>query len=296
MRYLSFCLIAFPLFLPAQTPEPTIRTTTSEVLLDFVVRDKNAKIVRDLRPDEVQVLEDGVPQSLRHFEFYDGHSQATRLPENAPAPAPTASQTAAAPAVIAPPGPKTVNELRDLSVVSVVVADLDPRARKLTVDAMNDFVKNELRPNTYVGVFGLGLSGLRFIQPYTNDGAQISAAVQRAASDAMYMALKRGNQPGVFAEIGATSSESEGPGVVVTGSNAAAGSTAEVAALASSRSRSGSASGAAGAAAIKEMLEDQFWAGLAAKLPAGQYEAEVSFQYKGEKLSKEVKFTLAGAS
>jgi hypothetical protein len=34
----------------------------------------------------------------------------------------------------------------------------------------------------------------------------------------------------------------------------------------------------------------------AAKLPAGHYEAHVSFQYKEEKLTKEVKFTLAGAS
>jgi len=34
----------------------------------------------------------------------------------------------------------------------------------------------------------------------------------------------------------------------------------------------------------------------AAKLPPGQYQAHVSFQYKEEKLTKEVKFTLAGAS
>jgi hypothetical protein len=33
-----------------------------------------------------------------------------------------------------------------------------------------------------------------------------------------------------------------------------------------------------------------------AKLPSGHYEAHVSFQYKEEKLTKEVKFTLAGAS
>lgn len=32
----------------------------------------------------------------------------------------------------------------------------------------------------------------------------------------------------------------------------------------------------------------------AAKLPAGQYEADVIFQYKGEKLMKKVEFTLVG--
>jgi hypothetical protein len=34
----------------------------------------------------------------------------------------------------------------------------------------------------------------------------------------------------------------------------------------------------------------------AAKLPAGQYEADVIFQYKGEKLTKKVEFTLAAAA
>jgi hypothetical protein len=33
-----------------------------------------------------------------------------------------------------------------------------------------------------------------------------------------------------------------------------------------------------------------------AKLPAGHYEAEVSFQYKGEKLTNRVEFTLAGGA
>src|SRR5579872_2413689 len=72
MRYLPFLLLALPMALPAQEAEPSLRTTTSEVLLDFVVRDKNARIVHNIRPDEVRVFEDGVQQKLRHFQFYDG--------------------------------------------------------------------------------------------------------------------------------------------------------------------------------------------------------------------------------
>ena len=52
----------------------TLRTTVSEVLLDVVVRRKDGKIIRDLKPGEVQVFEDGVPQKMRHFEFIDGRS------------------------------------------------------------------------------------------------------------------------------------------------------------------------------------------------------------------------------
>jgi hypothetical protein len=46
---------------------------------------------------------------------------------------------------------------------------------------------------------------------------------------------------------------------------------------------------ASGAAAIMARLP-------AAKLPSGHYEADVQFEYKGERLMKKVEFTLAGAS
>jgi VWFA-related protein len=181
MRYLICFLLALPLTVPAQAPEQapetTLRATASEVLLDVVVRDKKAHIIRDLRPEEVQVFEDGVPQKVRHFEFFEGGS----TPQAAPPPTPAPSTAAAAP-VSATPTPPNVQELRDMSVVSVVVANLDPRGRKLTLDTMHDFIKNELRPNTYVGVFTLGMEGLRKVQMYTNDAEKISSAMDRAVN------------------------------------------------------------------------------------------------------------------
>src|SRR5208282_4257488 len=53
----------------------TIRTTTREVLLDLVVRDKHHHPVTDLRPDEVEIYEDGVRQSLRVFRNIQGSEQ-----------------------------------------------------------------------------------------------------------------------------------------------------------------------------------------------------------------------------
>ena len=173
MRKVLFALLALPLMAPAQEPVPILRTTTSEVLLDFVVRDKHANVIRNLRRDEVQVFENGVLQQMRHFEFADGHS--TSEPQ---APAVSSVETAAAPAKLAQ---FDVNELRDISMVTVVIANVDPRGRKLAERAMQDFVRKELRPDTYVGVFGLGPGGLRLVQKYTKDGAKISAAVEQTA-------------------------------------------------------------------------------------------------------------------
>ena len=183
MRSLLYATLAVPLILPAQAPQPTLRTNTSEVLLDLVVRDKHGHIIRDLRPDEIQVFEDGVLQPVRHFEFINigGVESPT---DNTKPPAPSA--TPAAKDVEHPVvSEHTVTELREMSVVSVVIGNLDPRGRKLTLDAMREFAHTELGRNTYVGVFRLGMDGLRVMQTYTNDAAKVSAAVEKAVTGAL---------------------------------------------------------------------------------------------------------------
>jgi len=196
MRRLLFVLLSLSLIAPAQEPEPILRTTTSEVLLDFVARDKHANIIRDLRPDEIRVFEDGVPQTLHHFVFLNGQSvQTAQNPAAKTASSGMATTASDVPtANNAPAEAHTLNELRDISVVSLVIADLDPRGRKLTVDAMRNFVETELRPNTYVGVFALGLPGLVVVQPYTNNAEKISAAVRRVANAASVAQLTNTSQ------------------------------------------------------------------------------------------------------
>ena len=188
MRFFTLLLLALPLTVPAQTPEPSLRTTTSEVLLDFVVRDKSSRMVRDLRPEEIQVLEDGVPQTVRQFEFVHEDSSTGRVPQKTPAHRGSPSQPQSSAAA------STVNELRDISVVSLVIANLDPRGRQLALDTMRNFIKDELRPHTYIGVFGLGSGVLRSIQPYTNDAEKISAAMDRVSRAAMLGQLTSNNQ------------------------------------------------------------------------------------------------------
>ena len=178
---LPICLaMMFPLVLPAQAPGPVVRATVSEVLLDFVVRDKKAHVVRDLRPEEIQVLEDGVPQKLRHFQFVEGRQAPAAQPE---APQPAAAAAAEAPKAPAgpPAAPRSVNELRDISVVSVLVGQLNQQGRQLALETMRSFLKTELRPDTYIGVFWMD-PYLRAIAPYSNDAEKISRAMDKAVT------------------------------------------------------------------------------------------------------------------
>ena len=45
----------------------TIRSTAQEVLLDMVFRDKKGRAIRDVRPEEIHIAEDGVEQKLTSF-------------------------------------------------------------------------------------------------------------------------------------------------------------------------------------------------------------------------------------
>src|SRR6186997_3240749 len=56
---------------PAQ-PALVFRTGTTAVLLDIVVRDKRGRPVRDLRQDEITVLEDDATREVKSFRLVEG--------------------------------------------------------------------------------------------------------------------------------------------------------------------------------------------------------------------------------
>lgn len=165
-----FGVLCILLAMGAEGQGPTVQRSTTEVLVDMVARDKHSKIVRDLKPEEIQILEDGIPQTIRHFELFESHEPGTAEASSA-----VPSGVTAAPA--APVEPATVRKLREATVVSIVVGSLNPEGRKSAQNAVREFIKNELRPNTFVGVFVADYNGVRTVQPYTNDGELISAAM-----------------------------------------------------------------------------------------------------------------------
>ncbi|MGH9801353.1 MAG: VWA domain-containing protein, partial [Blastocatellia bacterium] len=84
----------------AQSQKPqdpaTVRIETELVQVDVVVTDKQGKLIKDLRREDFQLLEDGKPQTISHFSVGTANRQAVWLktgtsPANKNAPAlPTA--------------------------------------------------------------------------------------------------------------------------------------------------------------------------------------------------------------
>src|SRR6266480_323625 len=65
---------------PAPGDEDVVRITTNLVQIDAVVTDKNGKPVKDLRPEEVRISEDGRPQTVTNFSYIVADSSSSISP------------------------------------------------------------------------------------------------------------------------------------------------------------------------------------------------------------------------
>jgi len=160
----------------AQTPEVVIRSSVREVLLDVVVRDAHGRLINNLKPGEVAVYEDGVRQEVSSFRLVAG-SEVRAEDEK------QAAEAQAAPAPVAPQNAprQEVNPLRTVNVVCLILNDLNAETRAFAFDAARKFVNQELRPNTFIGVFSLDRRGLRLVFPFSNNRERLLKAVELAA-------------------------------------------------------------------------------------------------------------------
>jgi VWFA-related protein len=160
----------------AQAPDVVIRSSVREVLLDVVVRDAHGRLITNLKPGEIAVYEDGVRQDVRSFRLVAG-SEVRIDDEKQAAEAkavegnPSASKAARQP----------VNPLRTVNVVCLILNDLNPETRSFAFESARKFVNEELRPNTFIGVFSLDASGLRPVFPFSNSREHLIKALELAA-------------------------------------------------------------------------------------------------------------------
>ena len=158
---------------PAPEPPLTIKTTVNEVLLDLVVRDKHGRLVRNLKAGEVQIYEDGVRRDILSF----------RLEESLrPAAAPPAKEEPAAPVPARPPA-SAGRSLRALNVVCLIFHNLDPYTRQYAVDGAEEFLKDNLEPGTWVGVFTL-TDRLSALHSFTTNREEIGQAIKNVSTGA----------------------------------------------------------------------------------------------------------------
>ena len=152
---------------PQTSAQPTFRTGADAVLLDIVVRDKRGRPIRDLRQDEVTVLEDGTAREVKSFRLVEGNP-SPRTDSSRPPPVRRSCSRSLC------DGPRSS---RSCSIGSAK-ADASWRGRRRSSSRRAD-----LPPGQWVSVFTLD-QRLTMQQDFTRDRAALTRAIEHAMQTA----------------------------------------------------------------------------------------------------------------
>ena len=193
-RFIAFTLI-FQLFISANAQSPTssgtqpadskareaspqdsvkpsdddvVRITTNLVQVDPVITDSKGKPVTDLRPDEIQILEDGKPQPITNFSY--NALDAPVVTKSTPPPAKNG----------APAPPVRVRPDQVRRTIALVVDDLGLsfESAYYVRQALKKFLDQQMQPNDLVAIIRTG-GGIGALQQFTTDKRQLYAAVEK---------------------------------------------------------------------------------------------------------------------
>ncbi len=161
-----FALAAYSQTHPNNTdpvPASTIRSTAQEVVLDMVFRDRKGKTIRDLRPEEIRISEDGVEQKVTSFRLLDGKTvrslDATKSEESGPVP---------------------LDPTREVRLVTLVFENLDIDGKRFFRQAVKDILDMSPEPNLYFSVLTIDHK-LQCIQPFTADHAALLKSLDKSS-------------------------------------------------------------------------------------------------------------------
>ena len=178
----TLALAAGPL--PGQEAEPPAFPTLAEVVvLDMVVRDADGQPVTDLRADEVEILEDGMPCLIQSFRLVrpgsPGAAEPARAAPQGPVPAPAAEGVAPRDGAGTddPAGPLRPN------VVILVFDRMGMESAGTARQAATDFARREFPPETWFAVYEIG-DRVRARQRITRDPAELLAAIEQSTARA----------------------------------------------------------------------------------------------------------------
>ena len=165
---------------PEQKPAPpppdesddvdVVKITTNLVQIDAVVTDRKGLHVIDLRPDEVEMLENGKPQKITDFSYI----KMARPVEAAVKSIEENSRTAA-------PGPaKKLRREEVRRTIALVVDDLRMSfdGVRFTKAALKKFLDEQLQPNDLVAIIRTA-GGTGALQQFTSDRQQLYTAVEK---------------------------------------------------------------------------------------------------------------------
>jgi len=143
----------------AASSNTTIRSNAQEVVLDMVFRDKKGKTIRDIKPEEIHISEDGVDEKLTSFRLVEGNAPSTPTGE----------------------AQLTLDPLREIRLVTLVFEGLDPEGKRFFRQALKDILDTTPEQNLYFSVLTID-QRLHVIQPFTADHNALLKSIDKSAT------------------------------------------------------------------------------------------------------------------
>lgn len=153
------------------TEDDVVRITTNLVQVDVTVTDKKGLPVTDLRPEEIEILEDDRPQKITNFSYVSLENAGSGQPV-APAPAPDKTGPSVPPVRLRP------EQIRRTLALVVDDLSLSFESAHFTRQALKKFVDEQMQPGDLVAIIRTG-GGIGALQQFTSDKRQLYAAIER---------------------------------------------------------------------------------------------------------------------
>ncbi len=161
---LGLCLVSVS-FGQEQKPSDgdVVRITTNLVQVDAVVTDKSGKLITDLKPEELQLLEDNRAQKITHFSYVAANTTAAPPPSNNKTPG-------------VPPARLRPEDVR--RTIALVVDDLGLsfQSTHFVRRALKQFVDQQMQAGDLVAIIRTS-GGMGALQQFTSDKRQLYAAI-----------------------------------------------------------------------------------------------------------------------
>jgi len=157
---------------PAASPTPpdepdVVKITTSLIQVDVTVLDSRGKIITDLKPEELEIYENGKKQSITNFSFVSNVRERIEQPDKVEKNAPAVPTT-----------PLRQENVR--RTVALVVDDLTLSFESVYYvrRALKKFVDEQMQEGDLVAIIRAG-AGIGALQQFTSDKRMLYAAIEK---------------------------------------------------------------------------------------------------------------------
>ena len=177
-------LLALMFFLPGasaqQQPPFTIKVDTQLVVETVVVKDREGKDLEGLTDKDFTVTEDGVPQTIRVFEFQRLEDTPTpAAPGGAARPAVELVQPKIPTQITPPPAGDSRYRDRRLLVLFFDLMNVSPPDQLRAFTAADKFIRTQMKVPDLVAIMSFAGGSVKVLQDFTNDQDALFAVLQK---------------------------------------------------------------------------------------------------------------------